>query len=498
MEMQFDKISVPYLEKVAGGVKTQEQTLEVRISDGMPDIGRVLGAWGQVIVRGKEWNNDQMTVSCGVTAQVLYIPEDGEGVRSVDAWLPYSMKWELPNSPHDGKIVLSCLLKGVDARSTSARKLMVRATVSASAEAWMQGQTTAEMPCELPKDVELLTQSYPMQLTKEAGEKAFLLEEQLTPPTGQKIEKVLYYNLQPEIVEKKVMADKVVFRGVCGLHAVYLGEDGRLYVWDSDIPFSQYADLDETYDQNPVVTVVPCVTSLDLEEDENGKFQLKAGLLGQYLLSEQSVVTLAADAYSPVRPVDFTQQELRFPAILEQDVQTIHTEQNVQMDVQEVVDVTFWPEFWQMERTDDGLQMSMPVQFQTLYYDGEGELGSMITPWKGERHMNAGENTAVDVRISPTGRPQAAPNGSGLILRADMVADTVTSAGEGIPMIAGIQVGEMEKPDPNRPSIILCRKGNRRLWDVAKHTGSTVEKIMEANQLAGEPDDRQVLLIPVS
>ena len=148
MEMQFDKTFVPYLEKIAGGAKTQEQTLELRISDGMPDIGRVLGAWGQVIVRGKELHNDQMTVSCGVMARVLYVPEDADGVRSVDGWLPFTTKWELPDSPHDGKILLSCLLNGVDARSTSARKLMVRATLSASAEAWLQGHTEIETPME--------------------------------------------------------------------------------------------------------------------------------------------------------------------------------------------------------------------------------------------------------------------------------------------------------------------------------------------------------------
>ena len=496
MEMQFDKISVPYLEKIAGGAKTQEQTLELRISDGMPDIGRVLGAWGQVIVRGKEWHNDQMTVSCGVMAQVLYVPEDADGVRSVDGWLPFTMKWELPDSPHDGKIVLSCLLKGIDVRSTSARKLMVRATLSASAEAWLQGNTEIETPMELPDDVEILTESYPLQLPKEAGEKAFLLEEQLTPPT--KIEKMLYYHLQPEILEKKVMAGKVVFRGVCALHTVYLAEDDGVRVWDTDVPFSQYADLDDSYDQNPAVAVIPCVTGLDLEPDENGDWLLKAGILGQYLLSEQTVVTLASDAYSPARSVDFAQQELAFPAILEQDQQTVHAEQPVLLDVREVVDVTFLPAFCETEHTEDGMQIAMTGQFQTLYYDAEGELGSVVTPWKGEKQINAGENVAMDVRVFPAGKPQAAPGADGMLLRADMLADTVSSAREGLSAIGGMQVGESEKPDPGRPSLVICRKGNRRLWDVAKQTGSTVEKIMAANRLEGEPDEGQVLLIPVS
>ena len=121
MEMRFDKIPVAYLQKLTGQLRAQEETLEIRLPDGMPDIGRVLGAWGQVIVRGKEWNGDSMSVSCGVMVWVLYIPEDASGVRSVEAWLPFSMKWDLPETRHDGKILSSCLLRSVDARSMSAR-----------------------------------------------------------------------------------------------------------------------------------------------------------------------------------------------------------------------------------------------------------------------------------------------------------------------------------------------------------------------------------------
>ena len=66
MEMQFDKMPISYLQKLTDGQKMQEETLELRLPEGMPDIGRVLGAWGQVVVRGKEWNGDNMAVSCGV------------------------------------------------------------------------------------------------------------------------------------------------------------------------------------------------------------------------------------------------------------------------------------------------------------------------------------------------------------------------------------------------------------------------------------------------
>ncbi len=499
MEMQFDKIPMAYLQKLERGLRSQEQTLEVRLPDGMPDIGRVLGAWGQVIVRSKEWNSDNMAVSCGVMAWVLYTPEDGDGVRNVEAWIPFNMKWELPETRHDGKILVSCLLRSVDARSTSARKLMVRATVGAMGEAWLPGEAQVAVPGELPEDVELLTATYPVLLPREAGEKAFLLEEQLNlPANGSKPEKLMYYCLQPEILDKKVMAGKVVFRGNGILHMLYRGEDGKLYSWDYDLPFSQYADLDGSYDQEPTLSVCPCVTSLDLALDENGTLQLKAGILGQYLLCDRSMVTVAEDAYSPRRNLTLLREQLQFPSVLDQIVQPIHVEETTQVDVQQIVDLSFFPQHGQADRTDTGVRLSIPGQFQMLYYDPEGELRSTVTPWEREWNLNAAEDSTVDTDVLPTGKPQAVPGAGNVNLRAEANISGVVTSGQGISMLTGMELGEWEKPNPNRPSLILCRKGDRRLWDVAKHTGSTVATIMEANRLEGEPEDGRVLLIPVS
>ena len=499
MEMQFDKIPVPYLQKLTGQLRSQEQTLEVRLPDGMPDIGRVLGAWGQVIVRSKEWGSGSMAVSCGVMAWVLYAPEDGDGVQSVEAWLPFSMKWELPDTQYDGRILASCLLKSVDARSTSARKLMVRANLEAMGEAWQPGEVQAAVPGDLPEDVAVLTASYPVLLPREAGEKSFLLEEQLSLPTnGPKLEKLMYYSLQPEILDKKIMAGKVVFRGAGMLHILYRGEDGRLYAWDYELPFSQYGDLEGEYDQDASVSVRPCVTSLDVSLDENGDLQLKAGILGQYILYDRSLVTVAEDAYSPRREITLTKEQLQLPSVLDQTAQTVHVEKSLQADAQQIVDVTFYPQFGDMDRSDAGVALSLPGQFQMLYYDPEGMLHGITAPWEGEWKLPVAQDSTVDARISPMGKPQTVPGAGNVSLRADVNVDAVTAAGQGIPMITEIDMGELEKPDPNRPSLILCRAGKRRLWDVAKQTGSTVEAIKQANRLQGEPEGNAVLLIPIT
>ena len=122
MELQFNQTACQCLRQAVWEVKEQEQTQEVRLPDAMPDIGKVLGAWGQPLIRSKEWRGDGMTVSGGVMVWILYAPEDGTSCRSVDAWIPFQIRWDFPQTQHDGSIRAACQLRSADARSTSARR----------------------------------------------------------------------------------------------------------------------------------------------------------------------------------------------------------------------------------------------------------------------------------------------------------------------------------------------------------------------------------------
>ena len=121
MEIKFGKNTCPYLRRAVCQIQNQEQTQEVRLSETMPDIGRVLGSWGQVLIRGKEWRTGSMSVSGGVMAWVLYAPEDGSAPQSVETWIPFQFAWELPETQRDGYVLTMPVIRGMDARSTSAR-----------------------------------------------------------------------------------------------------------------------------------------------------------------------------------------------------------------------------------------------------------------------------------------------------------------------------------------------------------------------------------------
>ena len=84
MELQFEKTMLRHLNPVFREVRDQELTQEIRLSDGMPDIGRVIWACGQPMVRGKEWRTGSLSLTGGVMIRVLYAPEDGTEARSIE------------------------------------------------------------------------------------------------------------------------------------------------------------------------------------------------------------------------------------------------------------------------------------------------------------------------------------------------------------------------------------------------------------------------------
>ena len=55
MDLQFDKNSLSCLRCLAEETIRREETGEVRLPENLPDAASVIAAWGQILLRGKEW-----------------------------------------------------------------------------------------------------------------------------------------------------------------------------------------------------------------------------------------------------------------------------------------------------------------------------------------------------------------------------------------------------------------------------------------------------------
>ena len=309
------------------------------------------------------------------------------------------------------------------------------------------------------------------------------------------MKKLLRYGLQPELIDQKVMSDKVVFRGSALVHILYLSQEDSLCAWDFEVPFSQYAQLDAEYGQEAAARICMAVTGLELDVDPEGALQLKAGLTGQYVIRDGLVLTAIEDAYSNQRSVSPKTDTLDLPTVGNSCTQTIHAEQGAPLDGATVVDIAFYSEWPETERNQNGSISKVNGQFQILACDDTGALQTHRVRWE---HAEPLENAeAVVTGLSVSGMPQASLQPGSAKVECDLILATQMASTEKLPVVTGLELGEPVSPDPDRPSVILRRSGGESLWQIAKSCGSDVETIRSVNHITDEPGIDSILLIPV-
>lgn len=491
MELEFEKTAVSCMNPKLRDVQSQEQTLELRLPEGMPDIGKVLGTWGQCILRGKEWRSSEIGISGGVTVWVLYQPAEGGSPQSVEAWIPMQQKWSLNDSQREGIIRTCWYLQGVDARALSVRKLMVRATVQVLAEVLEPVEAQITRPVSMPDDIQLLRREYPATVIREAGEKTFRLEDTLVLPSAAVTpEKIIYCQLVPLITEQKVVGGKAVFRGSVRCHVLYQGEDALLHSADPELTFAQFEDLDSDYEEGTSLAVMMEVTGFE-PEIQDGQLRAKCSMTAQYAVLDRMMVELVEDAYSPIRTVSVNCQPVMLPNMLDTSRKIMQPE--TEYESGRIVDVAMYPEHPALHRAGDLTEIEFSGTMQVLAYQDEGNLDGTQLRWNESWELPVDPGSQVHPRIISTAPPQV--NGARIMTELEVQADTVTDIlGNGV---VSMEAGESVTPDPNRPSVILRRSGEDSLWELAKRTGSTVEAILTANQLTQEPLEDRILLIPI-
>ena len=495
MELPFEKRQEQFWQQKAYAPVTREESQEYKLPESMPDVGRVIAAWGQTVLRGKEWRSDHIGLNGGVMVWALYAPEDGSGPRRLESWVPFHIRMEHSHDGEDGAIRAECVLCGVDARSISSRKLMLRCQIGVMVQTLVPKTAELYNPGALPEDIQVLDRTYPMVLTRETGEKTFLCDEQLTLPQGTvALSRILYSRLTPRITEQKLLGSRAVFRGVGELHLLAQDEGEKLCSLDIEVPLAQYLDLEGEYEEGAEISNLLCLTSLETELTEGG-IRVRCGMVSQYIVNAPTVVTCLEDAYSTQRELELVRQEVVLPAWLDEQVSEIELGERLTGD-EVPVDAIFFPDLPLVTKQPDGVQIRCGGAYRTLCEASDGSLREK------QLRTSRTEQLMTECDTIPCtwlrGGTHLRREGSGWSMEQRMGLKLDSICTKPITMVSAIRAGDQQEPNPDRPSVIIrSKKPEETLWDIAKYCGSTVSAIQRLNRLESEPEENRLLLIPV-
>lgn len=499
MELAFQTSRLSFLKQILREVRCQEETAETIVPDTCPDMAAIIDSWAEPMLRGKDCRDGSVIVSGGIKGGVLYTPEDGSHPRCLDFYIPFTMKLEHAALTEHAQILCVPRIRSVDGRMVNSRKAMLRVNLCCRVTAYEQAEQTLHKLQSKPDAVQVRIAEYPLELPLETAERSFVLEEDLDLPTGRPpAEQICKFSCRLELTEQKVIANKAVFKGVANCKILYCAEDATHWVYRQQLPFSQYCELAEDYDQERVL-MYPVITGMDhqLTNGGNGVTVTMHGLV-QCVIFGNRPLTVIEDAYATQGDLEteWVTYDLEGCLDRQRSIQTVsHT---LRGDLRQILDFDFYPDEPVIRQGSDGLRIETPVSMHVLGSDSNGKLTALTGRGEATREIVLAKDAVCDSSITQIGFGQASDITDGAELRCELCLESSCKSNQNIRNMAEATIKSAENAKRN-PSIILqYADADMTLWELAKQHRSKEDAIRSANHLDSDRiAEKQMLLIPV-
>lgn len=500
MELVFGSKPCRYLRRVVHAARAQEQTADVIVPDSFPDVERIVYASASAIVRSKECRAGCVSVTGGLRAAALYVPEDGTEPRVLDAYIPFTLRVDDPALTEQTQVILQCAVCSADARMVNSRKVLLRVSVCCTVDGFEPAEQTLYTLTDRPPQLQLREQTYPVLLPVETAEKSFTVSDEITLPGGAALSQLCCFETAAQVDERRVVGNKAVFKGTLCVHALYKTPEGRMQTVSQTVPFSQYCELTDDYESGEA-QITMAVTGAQLEPDSaqpEQKLNFAVQLLAQCVVSRTQSVTLIEDAYAI--GAAFTPQWADVALESRLDTQTLRQtlRDTLRGEVQSVADCAAYLGLPVQTRTQGGVQLEVPAFVNLLYYDREDALQGASARLSAQSDVALAQEGQCIVQPALLPDTYAAPAPDGAEVRCECQLFVQCFSAGTLRTLCGGTL-EAEPRPASRPSVIVRRaERTAALWELAKAYGASADAIRSANDLTGdEVTAGQIVLIPM-
>lgn len=505
MELTLKKAGYDYYEPVEFVPFSCETMREHIVPDSCADIARIVETTGQVRVTSREVSGDGRFCAGGtVDVSVLYIPEKGEGPRSLRFQIPFQ---SYGDEHWDGKhefLDIRGEVQNVDTRLLNPRKVLTRVNLILHPVGCRRTTLSLCTDVQEEESIQIMREQHQTRVIAAVREKEFsFLEELALSPGHGGAEEILSARVDLRGTDCKQIGSKLVVKGIAAATVLYRESGGGVAHTKQEYPFSQILDgsgLEEEWENESVFRILnaECTIGGDGGADNHHILTLNLLVNVRVTVWKTEQIHFIADLYSTACPVVCETEEIT----LRENDHRYTRRQNVRemmetgTSVKTVVDVEV--ETGVLRRgTEEGV-VEIPVRARCLFLDENDALHSI------RREFSVSCPVEQEGRAVTRGcafccgdvMTGILPDGIELRFPVEFELENVEE-GRYLSVCGGEPAEETDVRQC--PSVVLRKIGqDETLWSVAKQYRTTCASILQVNEIEDErkiPLDR-LLLIP--
>ena len=466
---------------------------DIVVPDTMEDILRILGCRHQCRIRSKNLETDCVSVGGELDVTVLYIPETGEGIRTISAVIPFEVKLDAPGADSTSVSIIDTSVLDLEVKPINPRKVSVNADLCVTQSCYKYLDFSwAEAPDAPTEKLFIRSGEVDYQGVVLASEKMLSLEEDLQLPESIQGGEFVSACSSLVVESSEVIGSKLIVKGRAQIEALYVVSSAPETAAFS-IGFSQLFELPEDV-KEPKVRAAGMVTGQYFEPLGE---KLAADIRGaiQIVCTEQQHISCIDDAYAC--GMELSMNSIQFKYLSAASCAT--RDENISLSYNSDYGVSrVLCSHASCSALDIGEgQISAPVTADIIYADSEGSLRSCRVRGTAEIPYETDEGCELESARIRNIRVTAKADESVINISVNIEAEFYTVTHAEVTMINDISAEPCESGRAGA-SAYMCRALNGDLWSIAKKYGSDTALIKEINALEDDESiEGRLLLIPV-
>lgn len=492
MEIELKSSSIPTFEMVGKGSNTCIISTDSVVPDSSEDILRVLSTDYSCKIRSKDINDDKVVICGEVDSVVIYIPESGDGICTLNLKSEFETSFDVPGIDSSCSSFAELKVISFESKIVNPRKIHVQGEICVEQESYRMSNLSVLAECDgLPDCTYTKKQSAKVLRIADVTEKTVSIEEDI--PLSEYGEYKLISASSRFVAEPpELIGSKIIAKGRCLTTALFY--DGAAMEQKEFVSeFSQLFSLNDPADKAYFrVNIIPTGEYYDLQDEY---FVMDIRALVEIICFEATEVEYYADAYST--KADITTDYRTFDSISSVNTKTEKISDTVSCNTSDIVAKIVSSEFLHSDvRFSEG-KIILPYIVEAVYLTESGTLKSCRLRRNAETELNLSEGETISWSIVKLLDCSIRSNSEAIDcnINAELIIETTRK--DTIKQISKIVLEEIDEP-PKKPSLYLLKAQGSSLWDIAKHYSSSEDDIVKVNGLeAGEAIDGKLLLIPV-
>lgn len=516
MDLKVNKETISVSECIYEGIQEQGVELDYILPDYYPDIFRLVRCEVLPTITDYNINGDKLSYELRCDMRILYCSETGAILQCVNQKQTFSKTLDLGKICDNVSVELRPKTDHINYRAVNKRRLDLRGAVSIKIK--ISGENVQEV----------ISDAFGMNVKIRKTPVKFAYKKVSAVKSVQISEEVEINESQPAVIniikcecnsincDKKLISGKIMSKGEALVKILYSCEkdgSGAIEPLEFTVPFSQIVDLegvDESYEINIKARAVYCeaVSSLN-KSGENKVIKFEAEIRLECMGIKSASVMLGTDAYSTTYPCNVILSDIK----AEQIPVTINNEihNSAKLCEGENMPVSIY-DLWCTPKNintrllpdEKKIVISGMLTYTTV---GKDNSGLIIMSDKDEAFE---ETFSVDECNYLTGTALAEitvknvsyniTSENSLNVKADIRADISLYNSSSIKAISEITVDDTVKKVRDGDYALKLYYGveNEDIWDIAKRYSTSVDIIMEENDLYSDKLEKDgMILIPM-